>query len=53
MINKEEKGFLDSFLENYQTYNPEKNKTETDKFLDMMVRGFVSGGRGSFAQSWR
>ena len=46
-----EKGMLDVFLENYQTYNPEKNKTETDKFLDMMSkRGFVSGGRGSFAQ---
>ena len=46
-----EKGMLDAFLENYQTYNPEKNKTETDKFLDMMSnRGFVSGGRGSFAQ---
>ena len=45
------KGMLDAFLENYQTYNPEKNKTETDKFLDMMGnRGFASGGRGSFAQ---
>jgi len=46
-----EKGMLDAFLENYQTYNPEKNKTETDKFLDMMSkRGFASGGGGSFAQ---
>ena len=45
------KGMLDAFLENYQTYNPEKNKTETDKFLDMMSkRGFASGGGGSFAQ---
>ena len=47
---EKEKTFLDTFLEGY-SYNPEKNKTESDKFLDMMSnRGFVSGGRGSFAQ---
>jgi hypothetical protein len=48
---EKEKGMLDNFLAGLQTYDPEKNKTETDKFLDMMSnRGFVSGGRGSFAQ---
>ena len=47
---EKEKTFLDTFLEGY-SYNPEKNKTDTDKFLDTMSkRGFVSGGRGSFAQ---
>ena len=47
---EKEKTFLDNFLEGY-SYNPEKNKTESDKFLDMMSsRGFVSGGGGSFAQ---
>jgi hypothetical protein len=47
---EKEKTFLDTFLEGY-SYNPEKNKTDTDKFLDTMSkRGFVSGGGGSFAQ---
>ena len=46
---KEEKGFLDSFLENY-SYNPEKSKSRFDKFLEKMAgQGFVSGGKGSFA----
>ena len=46
---KETKSFLDTFLEGY-SYNPEKNKTETDSFLDAMAsRGFASGGgSGSF-----
>ena len=48
---EKEKVLLDNFLAGLQTYDPEKNKTETDKFLDMMGnRGFASGGRGSFAQ---
>ena len=39
------KGFLDAFLEGYQSYNPEKNKTESDKLLDSMAtRGKGSGG---------
>ena len=43
------KGFLDAFLEGYQSYNPEKNKTESDKLLDSMAaRGKGSGG--SFEQ---
>jgi len=44
-----EKGFLDSFLEGMQSYNPEKNKTESDKLFDAMAtRGRGSGG--SFEQ---
>ena len=44
------KTFLDTFLEGY-SYDPEKNKTDSDKFLDSMSkRGLVSGGGGSFAQ---
>ena len=44
------KTFLDTFLEGY-SYNPEKNKTDSDKFLDSMSkRGLKSGGGGSFAQ---
>ena len=47
---EKEKTFLDTFLEGY-SYNPEKNKTESDKFLDKMAsRGFGSGRGGSFAQ---
>ena len=43
------KGFLDAFLEGYQSYNPEKNKTESDKLLDSMAaRGKGSGA--SFEQ---
>ena len=45
------KGFLDNFLAGMQSYNPEKNKTDSDKFLEKMVgQGFKSGGSGSFAQ---
>ena len=46
---EKEKTFLDTFLEGY-SYNPEKNKTDSDKFLDSMAsRGFASGGgSGSF-----
>ena len=48
--NKDDDGMLDTFLEGF-SYNPEKNKSETDSFLDMMGRrGFGSGGGGSFAQ---
>ena len=43
------KGMLDKFLAGLVSYNPEKNKTETDEFLDTMAsRGLVSGGGGSF-----
>ena len=47
---KETKGFLDNFLAGLQSYDPEKNKTESDEFLDSMAsRGFASGsGGGSF-----
>ena len=47
---EKEKTFLDNFLEGALSYNPEKNKTETDSFLDAMSsRGFASGGgSGSF-----
>ena len=48
---EKEKGFLDNFLAGLQSYNPEKNKSDSDRFLDSMSkRGFVSGGGGSFAQ---
>ena len=48
---EKEKGFLDNFLAGLQSYNPEKNKSDYDRFLDSMSkRGFVSGGGGSFAQ---
>ena len=30
---EKEKGFLDNFLAGLQTYDPEKNKTETDIYL--------------------
>ena len=44
------KGMLDVFLQGYQSYDPEKNKTEADEYLDAMARrGFGSGGgSGSF-----
>ena len=47
---EKEKGFLDNFLAGLQSYDPEKNKTESDEFLDKMAsRGFASGGgSGSF-----
>jgi len=47
---EKEKGFLDNFLAGLQSYDPEKNKTDTDKYLDAMTsRGFSSGGgSGSF-----
>ncbi len=46
---EKEKGFLDNFLAGLVSYDPEKNKTESDEFLDKMAsRGFASGGGGSF-----
>ena len=47
---EKEKGFLDNFLAGLQSYDPEKNKSESDEFLDKMAsRGFASGGgSGSF-----
>jgi len=44
------KGMLDRFLAGVLSYDPEKNKTESDQFLDKMAsRGFASGGgSGSF-----
>ena len=47
---EKEKGFLDNFLAGIMSYDPEKNKTESDEFLDKMAsRGFASGGgSGSF-----
>ena len=44
------KGMLDRFLAGALSYDPEKNKTESDEFLDKMAsRGFASGGgSGSF-----
>ena len=47
---EKEKGFLDNFLAGLVSYDPEKNKTESDEFLDKMAsRGFASGGgSGSF-----
>ena len=44
------KGFLDAFLEGYQSYNPEKNKTESDKLFDSMATRGRSGGGASFEQ---
>ena len=42
---EKEKGFLDNFLAGIMSYDPEKNKTESDEFLDKMAsRGFASGG---------
>ena len=44
---EKEKGFLDNFLAGIMSYDPEKNKTESDEFLDKMAsRGFASGGAG-------
>ena len=46
---KKGKGMLDAFLQGYQSYDPEKNKTEADEYLDAMSRrGFGSGASGSF-----
>ena len=44
------KGMLDKFLAGVISYDQEKNKTESDEFLDSMAsRGFASGsGSGSF-----
>ena len=46
----EEKGFLDNFLLGLQSYNPEKNKTESDKLLASMASRGRLGGGGSFDQ---
>ena len=41
------KGMLDKFLLGLASYDPEKNKSESDKFLDTMAsRGFASGSAG-------
>ena len=41
------KGMLDKFLAGLVSYDPEKNKTETDDFLEKMAsRGFASGSAG-------
>ena len=41
------KGMLDKFLLGLASYDPEKNKSESDKFLDNMAsRGFASGSAG-------
>ena len=48
---EKEKGFLDNFLEGLQSYDPDKNTTDTDKYLAAMTgvgRGFAGGGGGSF-----
>ena len=46
---EKEKGFLDNFLAGLQSYNPDKNKSEADEYLDAMSRrGFGSGASGSF-----
>jgi len=45
------KGFLDNFLAGLQSYDPDKNTTDTDKYLAAMTgvgRGFTGGGGGSF-----
>ena len=44
------KGFLDAFLKSNLSYNPEKNKTESDKFLDSMAKRGASGGGGKFEE---
>ena len=44
------KGFLDAFLKSNLSYNPEKNKTESDKLFDAMATRGGSGGNGSFAK---
>ena len=44
------KGFLDAFLKSNLSYNPEKNKTESDKLFSAMAKRSGSGGGGSFAQ---
>ena len=44
---KKGKGMLDKFLLGLASYDPEKNKSESDKFLDTMAsRGFASGSAG-------
>ena len=46
---EKEKGFLDNFLAGLVSYDPEKNKTESDEFLDAMTsRGRSGYGGGTF-----
>ena len=46
------KGMLDKFLAGLVSYDPEKNKTESDEFLDKLAsRGFASGGGGGSFQN--
>ena len=46
------RGFLENFMENLQSYNPERReKSRFDKFLDAMAeRGFSAGGSGGFGK---
>ena len=46
---EKEKGFLDNFLAGLQSYNPDKNKSDSDEYLDALAsRGIGSGASGSF-----
>ena len=47
---KKGKGMLDKFLLGLASYDPEKNKTESDKLFDSMAKRGASGGEGSFKQ---
>ena len=46
------RGFLENFMENLQSYNPERReKSRADEFLDAMAeRGFPAGSSGGFGK---